>query len=218
MLGHVDPIARMGYPYHFELVQSSNETREQYKARLLEFKLILLDNIKNAAEHMLNYIKDNREKEEKNYSPLWKTNKSLLMDNHDQHLHDFIRNSDSIQEAKNLWEQAEIDKKSRSTRNSLRSNYISLLEETLRTFAYKEGNIGYLRPYIHYDVELKTYLHLHELRPKMENLSDYNYLKATGVTPKTEIHYRSIFHNKATKKLLKIVALAEKKIIKLQNR
>lgn len=218
MLCHIDPIARAGYPYQFEMVQGSDETKEQYKARLDEFKLILLENIKNAADHMLNYIEENKDKEEKNYSPLWKLNKSLLVDNLDQHLHEFINYSDSIQEVKNYWEQAKIDKKSRSTRDSLRTKYVSLLKETLRAFAYKEGNIGYLRPIINYDAELNTYFHLHELQNRMKKYSDYNYIRGTGVTPTTNSSYRSIFHNKATKKLLKIKALAEKKILKLQNR
>ncbi|MFX0033969.1 MAG: hypothetical protein ACFE8E_12315 [Candidatus Hodarchaeota archaeon] len=216
MVIHVDPIAQWAYPYKFTLVQDSMETKEQFKHRLNEFKLILLKNIKNAAEHMLTYINQNLNKEDKDYSPLWKVNKSILMDSRDLYLNDFINNDTTIQDTKKNWEQALLEKAKSRIKYTLRNNYISLLDELLKAFTYKEGNVGYIRYYINSDIELEAHLHLEELHSRMTKFSDH--ISSSGVTPTSNTTYRSIFHNKASKKLLKIITLADKKILKVQGK
>jgi len=216
MVRHIDPIARWPYPYRFTVPQDPNESKAKYKERVNSFKLILLKNIKNAAEHMLKYINVNQNKDEKDYSPIWKVDKSILMDSRDQHIQDFLNYSESIKEAKKSWEQAVLNKIRRSIKNELRNNYLSLMNEALKKFAYKEGNVGYLRQWFDYDLNFETHLHLEELHSKMTKFNEHPI--ASGVTPTTNTDYRSLFHPKASKRLLKITSLADKKILKVQSK
>ena len=199
---HIDPIQRYPYEYDFAIVQDN----------VKEFKLILVKYMKNAAEYLLNYLKDNKNREEKDFSPLWKVNKSIVMENYDPDLHEYLNSDEDLKDAKKRWDFLNRSKVSARTRFESREEYLNMLKKTMESYAYKNGNVAYIRPLINSELEVKAHLHLEEFHTK----TSHN-MWPTGVTPTSDNFYRSLFHKKAEKKLLGTIASLDKFIQKAES-
>lgn len=75
----------MSIPYNIKLKRHPNyESEKTFKDRLKEFKLLVYPYYLECLESMLNYIQENRDKEQKDDLPLWQLNKDYLNANEDK--------------------------------------------------------------------------------------------------------------------------------------
>lgn len=72
-------------PYNFKLKRHPNyESEKTFRHRLKEFKLLIYPYYLESLESMLNYIQENRDKEQKDDPPLWQLDENFLIANEDK--------------------------------------------------------------------------------------------------------------------------------------
>lgn len=202
---HIDLVACYAYHYQFELMQNpSYESEAEFNNRLNKFRMVLYQYIKNATQNILDYLVENRDKDEKNYSPLWKVTRSILLDNFDPKLNEYLNSIENLQNIKREWRMKKRD-------FDLRKNYLIALYKARKKNAYKDINVAYLRPLIRFsDAEVETHFHLAGLSPS----STGSGITTSFLSPSSDDKYRSLFHTKTEKRLLKQINFLNKKIEK----
>lgn len=76
---HSDIFNPINNDYRFELQRHPNfESETTFKQRIKNFKLSIYPYILETLESMLNYVQENRDKEEKDDTPLWQLDKNLI--------------------------------------------------------------------------------------------------------------------------------------------
>jgi len=72
-------------PYNFKLKRHPNyESEKTFRYRLKEFRLLIYPYYLECLESMLNFIQENRDKEQKDNPPLWQLNENYLNANEDK--------------------------------------------------------------------------------------------------------------------------------------
>lgn len=88
---HTDYSIPSSIPYHFKLIINSNfESNAKFVNRRMKFKSFIYPYIISTHQAMLNYVQENKNKEEKETPPLWRVNSKMLVSGEDKLFNDLL--------------------------------------------------------------------------------------------------------------------------------
>ncbi len=157
---HIDIWTQSPVIYRIKIISDPKiEIENEFNKRQKEFYKIIYPLIINNLEVMITFIQENKNKQLKENSPLWRVNKSILKSSYDQPMSKLTHSAQDIQEV-------ELDMNNEQTKrvkNIYKKEYLKLLNEVLELHIFKLGNIGYLKSRINNEGKVISLLKLRNL-------------------------------------------------------